>query len=392
MTKKLLLVIVALCLLTSAIACAPKEAVETKIGCVLSTTGLLGPKGIDRLSAARLAITEINAKGGVLGNQVELVEADDGTDAARCLEKVKEMVENNGVKVLVGGMSSGAVMATGPYLAQKNVLMVSPSATSPEISDQAWTNWFYRTTPNDTLQGIILADVIIQKGFTRLATMVQANSYGVGLEKALVEALMKTGWSGKHVLSIYFDPNEKNYRTQLQNIEDSNPDVILAVTYVKDGIILFKQAAEMGLDEIAWLGCDGNYGETMFADQKCAEFMEKAIIAGTRSIAPSDATYDKFTNAYKAATGKNPSVYCDTTYDALLLIARAIEKAGVYDGKAIRDALLATGQKYRGVSGIITFNAKGDRTSGIFEIWKVERDTSTETGYKNVQIDRISII
>jgi len=269
--------------------------------------------------------------------------------------------------------------------------MVSPSATSTDISNQPWTNWFFRTTPRDAFQGRILARVIMEEGYTRLATMVQANHYGVGLEESVVEALKKVDWTGKHVISIYFDPDKKDYRPQLENIKDSNPDVVLAVTYIEDGIRVFKQALEMGLDEIAWLGCDGNYSDHMFVDAKCAEFMEKTIIAGTRSVPPSGETYEKFVTAYKAATGKDPSVYCDTTYDAIKMIAEAIEKAGVYDGEAIKDALFEVGQKYHGASGTITFDDKGDRVSGIYEIWKVMTDPTTETGYKNIRVKVISI-
>ena len=352
----------------------------------------MGPKGLDRLNAAKLAVLEINARGGVLNQQVELVEADDGTDPDKCLTRVKNMVEKNGVQVLLGGMSSDAVLATGQYLMEKDVLMVSPSATSIEISGQPWTKWVFRTTPNDALQGIILADVIVEKGFTRLATIVLANSYGMGLEQALVDSLEKAGWTGEHVLSVYYEPDRKDFSAQLENIKDNSPDVVLAVTYVEDGIMLFGQALDMGLDEIAWLGCDGNYSEYMLEDAKCAEFMEKAIIIGTRSVAPSDSVYSGFVEAYTAAYSKGPSVYCDTTYDAVHLIAEAIEQAGVYDGTAIRDALLDLGQKYRGVSGIITFNEKGDRISGIFELWKVEKDATVPNGYQNVEIERISIM
>jgi len=343
------------------------------------------------MKGARLAVKEINANGGVLGKKVELVEEDDATEAAKCLERVKKMVEIDGVKVLVGGMTSGAAMASGPYVAGKGVLIVTPSATSPAISEQVWKNWVFRTTPHDAFQGEVLAQVVLDKGFTKLATMVQDNPYGVGLEKALVDALKAKGWQGRNVVSIHFDPAKKDYRTELDTIRGHNPDVVLAVTYAEDGIIVFKQALEMGLDKIAWLGCDGNYGDGMFAEAKCAEFMEKAIIAGTRAAGPSGTTYNKFAAAYKAATGEDASVYCDTTYDAIKMIAKAIDKAGAYDGAKVRDALLKLGQNYDGASGIITFDNKGDRVSGTFELWKVVKDPAAATGYKNVQIKLVAI-
>jgi len=319
------------------------------------------------------------------------VEEDDATEAAKCLDRVKKLVEIDGVKVIVGGMTSGASMTSGPYLAGKRILMVTPSATSPLISEQPWKEWLFRTTPHDAFQGEVLAEVVLDKGFTKLATIVQDNPYGVGLEKALIDALKAKGWTGKHVVTIHFDPAKKDYRTELDIIKGHNPDVVLAVTYAEDGIIVFKQALEMGLDKIAWLGCDGNYGDGMFAEPKSAEFMEKAIIAGTRAAGPSGAIYDKFAADYEAFTGKEPSVYCDTTYDAIKLIALAIERAGVYEGAAVRNALLEIGQDYNGASGIITFDDKGDRVSGTFEIWEVVKDPTTKTGYKNVQIKLVTI-
>jgi ABC-type branched-subunit amino acid transport system substrate-binding protein len=316
------------------------------------------------------------------------VEEDDATEAAKCLDRVRKVVEIDGVKVLVGGMSSGATMASGSYLAKQKVLMVSPSATSPAITEQEWTNWFFRTVSSDAFQGRVLARIVLDRGFTKLATIVQDNSYGVGLEAALVAALKEAGWQGKHVVSIHFDPAKKDYRTELGQIKNSNPDVVLAVTYCDDGIIVFKQALEMGLDDIAWLGCDGNYGSGLFEEPKCAEFMEKAIIAGTRAAGPSGAVYDKFAAAYAAKFGESPEVYCDTTYDAIKLIALAIEKAGKYDGAAAKKALLEIGQDYNGASGIITFDEKGDRVSGTFEVWKVEKVAGA---YKNVQVELITL-
>jgi ABC-type branched-subunit amino acid transport system substrate-binding protein len=269
--------------------------------------------------------------------------------------------------------------------------MVSPSATSTLLEEQTWREWLFRTTPDDAFQGRVLADVVLEHGFTRLATMVQDNPYGVGLEKALVDALAAKGWQGTQVVSIHFDPAKMDYRTELDTIKGNNPDVVLAVTYAEDGIIVFKQALEMGLDDIAWLGCDGNYGDGMFAEPKSAEFMEKAIIAGTRAAGPSGATYDKFAAAYKAYAGKDASVYCDTVYDAVKMIATAIKNAGSDNGTAVQAKLMNLGKNYDGASGTITFDEKGDRVSGTFELWKVVKDASAPTGYKNFQIKLVNM-
>ncbi len=393
MIKKLLVLGLALSMLLPIASCAQNQAGTgtLKMGVVLSTTGLLGPMGTDMMKGAELAAKEINASGGVLGKQLQLVEEDDTTDAAKCLERVKKMVEVDGVQVIVGGMISGAAMAAGPYISSKGVLMVTPSATSPAISDQPWKEWLFRTTPHDGFQGAVLADFVIEKGYTKLATMVQDNPYGVGLEKAMIDALKAKSWNGKQVASVHFDPAKKDYRTELDQIKSSSPDVVLAVTYAEDGIIVFKQASEMGLDKIAWLGCDGNYGDGLFAEPKAAEFMANALVAGTRAAGPSGATYDKFAAAYKAFAGKDSSVYCDTVYDAVKMLATAMNKAGKSDGASVKAELLKLGKNYDGASGTITFDAKGDRISGSYELWKVVKDASAPTGYKNVQIKTVAM-
>ena len=393
MIKKLLVTALALGLLVPVAACTQQgsSAGPVKIGVVLSTTGLLGPMGTDMMKAADLAAKEINASGGVLGKQVQLVEEDDTTDAAKALERVKKVVEVDGVQAIVGGMISGAAMAAGPYISTKGVVMVTPSATSPAISDQPWKEWLFRTVPHDGFQGAVLANFVIQKGYTKLATMVQDNPYGIGLEKAMVDALKANNWNGKQVVSVHFDPAKKDYRTELDQIKSSNPDVVLAVTYAEDGIIVFKQASEMGLDKIAWLGCDGNYGDGMFAEPVAAAFMASSLVAGTRAAGPSGTTYDKFAAAYKAFAGKDPSVYCDTTYDAVKMIAAAMNKAGKTDGASVKAELLKLGKNYDGASGSITFDAKGDRVSGTFELWKVVQDPTAKTGYKNVQITTVAM-
>lgn len=387
MLKKLLLVVGLLCLLIPAVACTPKEAETVKIGCLLDTTADLGPMGLRILNGARLAVDEINAAGGLLGKQVELVEEDGQTDAQKGFDRVKKMIEVNGVQVIAGPMITGASLLSIPYVKGQNVPLISPSATGIPLSETDGTEWFFRTCLRDDAQGLVLADFIKGKGYSRLATIVLDNTYGKGLEEAIVSHLEEIGWQGEHVAQIRYSEGTKDYRTELQQIKDSNPDVVFACTYCDDGIIVFKQALDLGLDEAAWLGCDGNYGSGLFKEPKSAEFMEKAFVAGTRTVGAGP-SYENFLSAYEEKYGEGPEVYCDTMYDAVWAAAKAIQAAGVYDGEAIRKAL--TQLEFEGATGPITFNDIGDRTAGTFEIWEVVKDATTETGYKNARIETIT--
>lgn len=387
MIKKLLMVVAVLALLIPAVACGPGPAETIKIGVLLDLTGDLGPMGVRMLNGGRLAVDEINAAGGVLGKQVELVEEDGATDPATGFDRVKKMVLVDGVEVIAGPMITGASLLSIPYADEQNVPLITPSATGIQLSEEEGTEWFFRTCLRDDAQGMVLADVIADEGYTKLATIVLDNTYGKGLETAILERLDEVGWQGEHVISIHYDEATKDYRTELQQIKDSDPDVVFACTYCDDGIVVFKQALDIGLDEIAWLGCDGNYGSGLFADPKSAEFMEKAFVAGTRTVG-GGSKYGEFSAAYELAYGEAPQVYCDTVYDAVWSAANAIEAAGVYDGEAIRVAL--TELEFTGATGPISFNEVGDRTSGLFEIWEVVEDPTTETGYVNAAIEVVT--
>ena len=105
---------------------------------------------------------------------------------------------------------------------------------------------------------------------------------------------------------------------------------------------------------------------------EAAKFMEKAV-TGTVPVPDlqSDA-YKSFAVAYQAAYGLSPTIFCDTSYDGVKLIAAALKKANVYDGAAIRDALAIVGNNYQGASGVITFDQSGERIAGNYGIWKVK--------------------
>ncbi len=388
MIRKLLSALIALSLLIATGACVPTEAEAIKIGVLLDLSGDLAPMGARMLNGARLAADEINAAGGVLGKQVELVEEDGATDPATGLDRVKKLIEIDGVQVIAGPMISGSSKLAIPYAAGHEVPLITMSATAFELSEMDGTEWFFRACLMDDAQGRVLANVVMDEGYTRLATIVLDNLYGKGVQAAIVESLQDAGWEGEVAVTVEYDAAKKDFRTELGLIRDSDPDAVLCVSYADDGIIVFKQALEMGLDEIAWLGCDGNYGSGLFEEPSSAEFMEKAIVAGTRTVGSGD-KYDQFVAAYTNNFDEAPEIYCDTTYDAVWAAAKAIEAAGVYDGAAIRVAL--TELEFEGASGPISFDENGDRASGTFELWEVVEDPTTETGYKNTQIKLVTL-
>jgi len=366
------------------------------IGCVCAKTGDLGPMGLKMFQGAELAVAEINAQGGINGAMIDLLEEDDATDPAKSLERVKKLAEVDGVKVSIGAWFGGSSQAIAPYAEANKIVMVSPSCTlAPSILyEQSWREYVFHVCLHDGLQGQVLAKIAHDNNYTRAAAIVQDTPYGIGLGEAFFEALDE--YNITHMDNVVtYDRATKDYLTQLEQIKSWGPDVVLLVSYCDDGIIVFKQASEqgMGLDNgIAWLGCDGNYGSGMFEDPTCAAFMANSLVAGTSSAGPSPEEYAPYANfiaAYTAAYNASPEVYCDHMYDCVKLIAAAVEKAGIYDGKSIRDALMEVGQNYQGATGVISWDEGGNRLSGTFEIWKV-RETAPGK-YENYRVGLVPV-
>lgn len=362
----------------------PAKGETVKIGAVMSMSGALGTMGTKCMEAVELAVEEINAAGGINGKQVELFKEDDATDAATSLQAFKKLVEVNDVHLLVGPMTSGAARTVGPYVSERQALTISPSATSPELTGQPWRDYFFRTVPSDALQGKIMAQVALDEGLKKVVIFVMDNPYGVGLGDAVQEAL-----EGKAEVLKYikYDPAKLDYRTELTEIKNLQPDCVMHVGYADDGRVVYKQALDLGLDNIRWIGCDGLYGSGLFQTEAAAQFMAKACM-GTRPVGPEGGKYEEFRQAYKAKYNAEPEVFCDTVYDAVKLIAAACNKAGTEDPAKVREALLEIGKDYNGASGTITFDDQGDRVSGVYEVWKVVKEGDQ---YKNVRVKLIPV-
>ena len=384
MIKKVILVFAALLLLLPAAACRPAPAEEIKIGAVMDITGALSGIGSLIRDGAVLAVKEINEAGGINGAKVKLIVEDGATDATQGLEAVKKLVEVHGCKVIVGPMISPAVMAAGPYVAGRGVVIVSPSSTAPSIADQDWRPFVLRTCPSDALQGDAVCQLILEGKYKKVAIFVMDNAYGVGVEEIAKERL---AGKAEIVATIRYDPAKLDYLTELEIVKGKNPDAVIHVGFGDDGQIVYKQALQVGLDSAQWVAVEGVYAEATLEMAEAAEFMSKAVI-GTRLTPPEGlAAFETFAAIYEAEFGVAPGVYADTCYDATKLVALAIEKVG-YDGAKIKDALRDVGKDYAGASGTITFNEIGDRTSGDFEVWKVIKDGDT---YKYERVKIISL-
>ena len=366
----LVFVIVAALLAGLVPACASEPAElpdPIVIGCVMATSSV-PTWGPNRIKAVELAVDEINRQGGINGKKILLKVADEGPTTATALYAVHKLVDEDKVQVIIGGTTSDAVQAIGPYVASKGVLLVSPTATSVKLSEEKWAKWVYTVCPLDSLQGGVVAKLIKDGGYKRVALLMQDSLYGRGIEQSVKQYL--TGVVNG-VETVRYDPLKLSYLSELNTIRDKTPDCVVLAAYYPDGAVIYAQAGQSGLDNIPWFATDGTYDLPLDKYLDAARFMEKTVMGTVPSANRESDIYKAFQSNYKNKYGFEPTLYCDNAYDGLKMIAAAIKKAGVYNGSAIRDALAEIGQDYQGVSGTITFDQSGARISGTYAIWKV---------------------
>ena len=360
-------IVVTLCLIP---ACVPQQELpaEIPIGCImpLSSAPAGGP---NLIKAARLAVDEINGQGGLDGKKLSLVVEDQGPSAATALYAAHKLVEEQKVQVMIGCGTSEAVMAVGPYLESKGVLLVSPSATSSTLGGYRWSRWAFRVCPVDSLQGGVVSIIIKEKGYKKVAMLVQDTVYGKGIEETAKDHLKG---SAEIVASLRYDPAKLSYLSEINTIKEAGPDCVLHAGLYTDGAIVYAQALKEGMDNIPWIAVDGSYDMPLEKYLDAARFMEKAVTGTVPVPDEQSPVYKAFAYNYKNTYQFDPTVYCDTVYDGINMIAISLKKANTYSGGAIRDALLAVGSNYHGASGSITFDQSGERVAGSYGIWKVD--------------------
>lgn len=361
---------------------APNLPSKIKIGCLMALTGELGPMGVEIAKGAQLAVALVNRLGGVAGKTVELILEDTATDPSKALTACKKLVEVDGVKAIVGPMASGEVMAIGSYVNERKVVLISPSATSPYITLNFPDDYVFRVVGSDTAQAKALVKLALDAGCKRIATLVIDNPYGVGIED-VVSSLI----GDKLVLKIRYDPRKMDFRTELTQIKGAGVDGVIYVGYYEDGRVMFRQALELGLDNIRWFAAEGVYGDPMLTVPESAEFMYRAVV-GTRPLPPLVSFYDEFLEEYEAVFGAKPAApYIEYCFDATLMLLEAIAKAGVYDGDAIKQKLMEISTSFLGASGYKAFDNVGDQLMQIYSAWKVVKEDDV---YRIVDIGSIT--
>jgi ABC-type branched-subunit amino acid transport system substrate-binding protein len=372
----------------------PPAPQALRLGVLVDYTGDLSDFGPAQENAARLAAKEINAAGGVLGQPIEIVTGDSGTDPSVGVAEANRLVRVEGVHAILGSLASGVTLPIAESVTGPNrVLQISPASVSPALTGAHDSDFLFRTTISDAAQGIVLARLARDMGLGSVCTMYINNAYGQGISQTFTENFEAAG--GTVTAQVPHESGQTTYASELDKCTSGNPEALAALAYPQSGRVFLREAVEAEKVK-TFLFCDGTKSESMFDAIGWEPFN------GMRGTAPTSLTLEAgtaFEAAYEAEYGETPPLpFMREMYDAVYLVALAAEMAGSVDPTAIRNALrtianapgetvnpgsahfqsaralIAAGTdiNYEGASGPVDFDLNGDVMVGAIETWRVD--------------------
>ncbi len=371
------------------------------LGTLLPLTGDLEAFGQSMEKAATLAIEQINDAGGVNGHPVTLAKGDSKTSATEAPTAFSSLV-NDGVMGVAGAASSGVTGSVMDLAISNGVFVFSPASTSPALTARENDGWFARVPPSDALQGQVLASLVWDSGCHDVNILAVNNDYGVGLGEVFQASFEAKGGSVGEF--VKFDPAGTTFASQVEQAGSGGPEAIIFIGYPNTGVQIMKEAFQKGImNDSVFFFSEGVKDEAGFV-QPIGKTSDGAyILAGLRGTTPEFGTPEAFKSAYMARWNAEPTLFAAETYDAIMGMALAAAYGGdnsaveikenlrtvwnapgtKFDAQSLSEALTAAslGQDidYVGVSNDFDLDEKGDPTSGVYSVWRVEVDGSIST-------------
>ncbi|MEK3762586.1 ABC transporter substrate-binding protein [Paenibacillus sp. FSL P4-0338] len=352
-----------------------------KIGADLELTGGQASFGDSASKGAKLAVQQINAAGGVLGKQLELVVADNASKSEEATQAAQKLITNDKVVTIIGASTSTNTLGIVPVAMEKKIPLVSVGATNPKVTvDERSGNvneFVFRAAFIDPFQGEVMANFALDslKAKTAVIYTDTSSDYSKGLQKFFEETFKAKG--GEVLSQESYQQKDSDFKAVLTRIKAANPDVIYLPGYYEEVGKIVKQAREMGIT-VPFLGGDG-WDSPQLAEIAGAKALENTFMSNHYSPEDTAPEVTSFVDAYKAANGGAvPDGMAALGYDALKLVADAITRAGEADPAKITEALAAT-KDLQLATGKITLNDKHDPVKAAVVLKFVDGKQTFET-------------
>lgn len=340
--------VLAFCLLTG----CGKNNEQVKIGAVLPLTGSAAVWGQNAKMGIELALKEINSAGGARDRKVDVLYEDSQSDPVKAVSSLGKLIDVDKVQMVIGDIASSNVLAMAPVAEKAKVVLLSPGASNPEITQAG--EYIFRNWQSDALEGDLDARFAYNRlGWREISIVYVGNAYGTGLKTVFEKSFHLMG--GKILTSEQFQQGATDLRSQLERIRRSNPHGIYMPGYPPEMAILLRESKELGINA-RFLSVQA------FDDPQILQLAKGATEGVIFSVPePPDTTnsiVNNFTMHYRTMFGKEPGVCSNTGYDALRILVWAINQGG-YSGPEVQKQLLKL-KDFPGAAGSTTFDENGD--------------------------------
>ena len=346
-----------------------RAADTVKIGLMAPLTGSWASEGQEMKKIVDLLAAQQNAKGGVNGKQIEVITEDDGGDP-RTASLAAQRLATKGVVAVIGTYGSAVTEASQNIYDEAKIIQIANGSTAIRLTEKGLKS-FFRTAPRDDEQGRVGAALVQKLGAKKLAILHDNSAYSKGLADE-INGLVK----GK-VNVVFFDaltPKEQDYSAILTKLKAAGPDLIFFTGYYPESGLLQKQKKQMGF-KVPMVGGDAQNNPDL------VKIAGKDAATGFKFLSPPvpkdlDTPDSKaFLAAYKKKYNEDPgSIWAVLAGDGFLVATKAIAETKSTAADKIRDYLVSGLKDFPGLTGKISFNAKGDRVGELYRVYSVDKD------------------
>src|SRR4051794_15107276 len=318
-----------------ALAAAGANAQETiKIGLIQPLTGSVAYNGTTDVNGSKLALDEINAKGGVLGKKIELVIEDGQCRPANSVSAAEKLIQRDKVVAISGAFCSSSTLAVMPVVANYKLPLITGVSSSAELTEKG-NPWFFRATETDALLAKAFSKILYDQLKLRKVAYIGVNDdFGRGGVAEFEKQMTALG--ATTVMKEYFEHGTSDFYTLLTKLKSSGADGVFVAAETQDGSILVKQKAELGLTtKMFGVGSWATPDFMKLAGPAANGIYAAVPYASTMTTPKNKAFVAEYEKRYHEAPGK----YSAGGYNAINIGAQAIERAKSTDSDKIRESL-----------------------------------------------------
>lgn len=364
MKTKIISIIVVLIIVAALVATlGGKTAQSIKIGALYPLTGGLASYGEPAFNAAKLAVQDINASGGINGAQLELVIEDHACDPKIAVSAYNKLVNTSNIHILTSVACTGTVLALVPNLEKDRVVLLGTITSGNKLTNASPN--FFRNWASDRQESKLLAERILQNKYQSVATLNEETDYAKGLVVSLGEFLKD---SSVKMSSESFASGVYDVRTQLTKLQELKTDVVfISVQTVTTGEMVLKQMEQLNFKPKV-LFVNDNILKAASLVKDHAQLLEGAI--GGDYMFEVSGKAGKFLKKYREVYGADcpQTNICLAEYDAIQMLVEGLKTKG---DSFLQVRQYLTGSEYAGLSGRISFDANHDREGAEYSLFEI---------------------